>query len=149
MDAGARATRSSLLLAALLVGCAARVPEVAIGPLADGLDAFLAAHVPADENIRADRVARTETASYHVVQVHDREAPHRHAAHDLTVFVLRGRGTLVLGHTRIRLRAGDAVLIPRGTAHSFVNEGRGRAVTLAVFTPPLDAPDAVPAGEFD
>jgi len=105
--------------------------------------------VPADENIRADPVARTETASYHVVQVHDREAPHRHTAHDLTVFVLRGRGTLFLGHRRIRLRAGDAVLIPRGTAHSFVNEGRGRAVTLAVFTPPLDAPDAVPAGEFD
>ena len=127
----------------------ARVPEVAIGPLADGLDAFLAAHVPADENIRADRVARTETASYHVVQVRDREAPHRHAAHDLTVFVLRGRGTLTLGHTHIRLRAGDAVLIPRGTPHGFVNEGRGRAVTIAVFTPPLDAPDVVPAGEFD
>ena len=138
-----------LLLAALLMGCAARVPEVAIGPLADGLDAFLAAHVPADENIRADPVARTETASYHVVQVRDRETPHRHAAHDLTVFVLRGRGALVLGHTRIPLRAGDAVLIPRGAAHWFVNEGRRRAVALAVFTPPLDAADAVPAGEFD
>jgi len=131
------------------VGCAARVPEVAIGPLADGLDPFLAAHPPADANIRADPVARTETASYHVVQVRDREMPHRHAAHDLTVFVLRGRGTLVLEHARIPLRAGDAVLIPRGTAHWFVNEGRGRAVALAVFTPPLDAPDAVPAGEFD
>jgi len=139
----------TLLLAALVSACATRGPQVAIGPLAGGLDAFLGTHVPADENIRADAIARTETASYHVVQVLGRETPHRHAAHDLTVFVLRGRGTLVLGNTRIPLRAGDAVLIPRGTAHWFVNEGRGRAVALAVFTPPLDATDSVPAREFD
>jgi len=138
-----------LLIVALLAGCAARSPMVAIGPLGDGLDAFLAAHVPGDENIRADPVARTETASYHVVQVRDGERPHRHATHDLTVLVLRGHGTLVLGRQRIPLRAGDAVLVARGTLHWFVNEGRGRAVALAVFTPPLDAPDNVPAAEFD
>ncbi|TMA51451.1 MAG: cupin domain-containing protein [Deltaproteobacteria bacterium] len=139
----------TLLLAALVSACAARAPRVAIGPLAGGLEAFLRSHVPGDENIRADAVARTQTASYHVVQVLGRETPHRHAAHDLTVLVLLGRGTLVLGNTRIPLRAGDAVLIPRGTAHWFANEGRGRAIALAVFTPPLDAPDTVPAGEFD
>jgi len=138
-----------VLLALLASACASRVPRVAVGPLAGGLDAFLHAHVPADEKVRADLVARSETASYHVVQVLDREPPHRHVAHDLTVFVLRGHGTLVLGNTRIPLQAGDAALIPRGTVHWFTNESRGRAVTLAVFTPPLDAPDSVPAPEFD
>jgi len=140
----------SLLLAVLVAGCAARTPRVVVGPLADGLDAYLAAHVPeGDANIRVDAVVRTETASYHVVQVRDRESPHRHAAHDLTVVVLRGRGTLVLGRARVALAAGDAVLIPRGTVHWFRNDGRGRAVALAIFAPPLDAPDIVPAGEFD
>jgi quercetin dioxygenase-like cupin family protein len=139
----------ALLVATLLAGCAGRRPIVAIGPLEEGLDAFLAAHAPGDENVRADRVARTETASYHVVQVRDREAPHRHVTHDLTVVLLRGRGTLVLAGRRIPVRAGDAYLVPRGTVHSFVNDGRERAVTLAVFTPPLDAPDTVPVAEFD
>ena len=147
---GVRGRRIAVVLAAGLAACAARAPRVAVGSLAAGLDEFLATHpLAAGQAIRADEVGRTASASYHLVQVRGSESPHRHVAHDLTVFVLRGRGTLTLGHTHIRLRAGDAVLIPRGTPHGFVNEGRGRAVTLAVFTPPLDAPDAVPAGEFD
>ena len=85
------------------------------------------------------------SASYHLVQVRGSERPHRHIAHDLTVFVLRGQGTLTLGEVRRALAAGDAAVIPRGAVHWFANGGRAPALALVVFTPPLDAPDTVPA----
>ena len=110
------------------------------------LDGFLATHrLSPGEELRADEVGRTATATYHVVQVARREEPHRHLAHDLTLLVLRGRGVLVIGDVRFAVREGDAAVIPRATPHAFVNDGRVAAVTLAVFSPPLDAPDRVPA----
>ncbi len=135
------------VLAAFLAGCTARTPRVPFGALMNGLDAFVASHPLAPEQaIRADEVGRTAAASYHVVQVRGSESPHRHVAHDLTVFVLRGQGMLALEETRQTLAAGDAAVIPRGAVHWFANGGREPALALVVFAPPLDAPDTVPAG---
>jgi quercetin dioxygenase-like cupin family protein len=134
-----------LAFALFVVACAARTPRVPFGSLEPGLDHFLAAHPLASEQaIRADEIGRTATASYHVVQVRGAEHPHRHVAHDLTVVVLRGRGTLTLGERSIALTAGDAAVVPRGEAHWFVRAGRGPTVALVAFAPPLDAPDTVP-----
>jgi quercetin dioxygenase-like cupin family protein len=107
---------------------------------------FLAAHpLAAEQAVRVDEVTRTATASYHLVQVRGRESPHRHHLHDLTVHMLRGRGTLTLGGSRIPLAAGDVAVIPRDAVHWFANEGRASAITLVAFSPPLDRPDSVPA----
>ena len=64
---------------------------------------------------------------------------------DMTVVVVRGEGTLTLGSDRIALAAGDVVVIPRDVPHWFANGSRTPAVSFAVYTPPLDAPDSVPA----
>lgn len=139
-----RATVAPLLL--LLAACAARPPRVPFGELAAGLEPFLDAHrLASGQSIRADEIGRTPTASYHVVQVRGAETPHRHASHDLTVVVLRGHGTLEHAAARRVLRAGDAAVVPRGAVHWFANGGRCPAVALVVFTPPLDAPDTIPA----
>jgi quercetin dioxygenase-like cupin family protein len=131
-----------LLFAALLASCA-RAPRV---PYAGDLDAFLAAHrLAGGQDIRADELGRTATASYHLVQVRDGEKPHRHVAHDLTILVLRGRGTLTRGEERVALVAGDAAVVPRGEVHWFTRGGHATSVALVVFAPPLDAPDTVPA----
>jgi quercetin dioxygenase-like cupin family protein len=77
--------------------------------------------------------------------VRGEETPPRHVAHDLTVFLLRGRGTMSRGPERIALVAGDAAVVARGEWHWFANGARGATVSLVVFVPPLDAPDTVPA----
>jgi|SRR5581483_4081088 len=139
------AIRWLALATTLLVACAARAPRVPFGALGDGLDPFLAAHQLGDgQAIRADEVGRTATASYHLVQARGAEHPHRHAVHDLTVVVLRGRGTLTLAGAGVPLAAGDAAVVPRNTVHWFAPDS-GRAIALVVFAPPLDAPDVVPA----
>ena len=128
-----------------LVGCSTRTPRLALDGLDSGLDAFLAAHaVPAGQPIRADQVGRVAGASYHLVQACGSERPHRHASHDLTALVLRGRGTLMRDGGRIDLAPGDTAVVARGAPHWFANAGRGCAVALVVFAPPLDAPDNVP-----
>jgi len=113
--------------------------------LPDGLEAFLDTHPLAPgQGLRADEVMRTASASWHVVQVATTEQPHRHAQHDLTVVVLRGEGVLTLAGRRLRLRAGDAALVPRDRVHWFRRQGCRPAVALVAFTPALDGPDVVP-----
>jgi quercetin dioxygenase-like cupin family protein len=122
-------------------------PRLVVGALADpdGLDAFLAAHPRGDAPVRIDRVARTPGASYSLVQLAAAEEPHRHRRHDLTVLVLRGDGVLTLDGVRVALRAGDAAAIPRNHVHWFAPTEGTTAVSLAIYTPPLDGKDFVPA----
>ncbi|OGH62862.1 MAG: hypothetical protein A3G34_16665 [Candidatus Lindowbacteria bacterium RIFCSPLOWO2_12_FULL_62_27] len=110
------------------------------------LGRFLKDHPLApQQNIRVDLIGTGETSSVHVVQVRDSEAPHVHANHDLRVVVLRGRGTLVIGHRKIRAGVGSVFEIERGTRHYFVNAGPRPAAALATFTPPYDGSDMAPA----
>ena len=136
------------LLATLVTGCAPQATRVSAPQGALDLDQFLASHRLAEEGgIRADQIGRADGASYHVVQVLGSERPHRHDAHDLTVFVLRGHGVLTRLAGRTPLAQGDAAVVPRGEPHWFASDGAFPAVALVVFTPPLDAPDAIPLEE--
>ena len=96
-----------------LGACARRARRIDLPPLAGGVEAFVAAHplAPA-QNIRADEVGRTASASYHLVQVRGGESPHRHVAHDLTVVMLDGGGSLARGERRVDLAPGEVAVIP-------------------------------------
>jgi quercetin dioxygenase-like cupin family protein len=137
-----------VLLATLVTGCAPRLTRVSTPQGVLDVDQFLAAHRLAEEGgVRIDQIGRVEGASYHLVQVLGSERPHRHEAHDLTVFVLRGHGVLTRPAGRTPLAEGDAAAVPRGEPHWFASEGAHPAVSLVVFSPPLDAPDAIPLEE--
>ena len=133
------------LLLVALGGCGSRRSLVIVDPLVSDLDALLARPPRvAGQEVTIAEIGRSASASYHLVQVVGGERPHRHRTHDVAVFMLRGHGTLTLGDRRVSLHAGDAVIVPRDHLHWFRNEGDQAAVTLAIFTPALDAPDSVP-----
>ena len=96
------------------------------------------------ENIKVTTLGQGSTASHHVVQIRDRELPHIHRNHDLTVVVLRGSGPIVIAQEQRLLAAGDVVFIPRDTVHYFINASRDPAVALVIFSPPFDGKDTVP-----
>ncbi len=96
------------------------------------------------ENIKVLALGRGEGVSHHVVQIRDREVPHIHKNHDLTVVVLRGQGYLMLEERRIELKPGGLLFIPRSIVHYFVNTHTDPSVALAIFTPPFDGKDTVP-----
>lgn len=109
------------------------------------LERILAEHPLAPgENIKVANLGRSASASQHVVQIRDREVLHVHKVHDATVTMLRGYGYLVLDKSRINLKAGDVVHIPRGVAHQYVNISSDPTVAMAVYSPPFDGKDAYP-----
>jgi mannose-6-phosphate isomerase-like protein (cupin superfamily) len=131
------------------LGCTGTTPHVFIPDQnatgGTGLEAILAAHpLPPGQNIGVLALGHTESCSYHLVQVRDREQPHLHATHDLAVTVLQGTGRLYIrGELRL-MEAGDVAVVPRATPHYFVNTGAGPAAAFVVFAPPYDGKDQVP-----
>lgn len=95
------------------------------------------------ENIRAVPLAKGEQSHNLLVQVRDREPLHLHADSDITVFLLKGRGKIRLGDRQLPVKAGDAMHIPRGTIHAFINEGREPAAALVVYSPAPGPEDRV------
>jgi quercetin dioxygenase-like cupin family protein len=67
-------------------------------------------------------------------------APHSHDAFEETIYGLAGTITFTVEGTDHDIRAGDAVFIPRGAVHGFVNRGDEDARFLAVATPGLLGP---------
>lgn len=96
------------------------------------------------ENIRVATLGQTKEVSHHVVQIRDREVPHIHRDHDLTVVMLRGQGYLMLEGKRIELNVGDVLFVPRSVVHHFVNTFDEPSVAFVVYSPPFDGKDTVP-----
>ena len=109
------------------------------------LDSLLAANpLGPSENIKAITLGQTREVSHHVVQVRDREIPHIHKNHDVTVVMLRGQGYLIWENERVELDAGDVLFIPRGAVHYFVNTHARPTVALAIYSPAYDGKDTIP-----
>jgi quercetin dioxygenase-like cupin family protein len=96
------------------------------------------------ENIKITNLGQGQGASHHVVQIRDREPPHIHRLHDVTVILTRGRGYLIMDGRRIQLTEGDIVHIPRGVPHYYVNTAPHPAVAFVIFSPPFDGKDTIP-----
>ena len=65
--------------------------------------------------------------------------PHRHVNCSEAFFVLDGTITFWLESAELAGRAGDFLLVPRGAAHTFGNQGAEPARLLALHAPAMDA----------
>lgn len=59
-----------------------------------------------------------------------------HPDSEQVLLVLEGEVFAEIGQEKATLRQGDIVIVPRGTAHRFVNHGGPKAVTFNVYSPP-------------
>jgi quercetin dioxygenase-like cupin family protein len=109
---------------------------------AGDLGRWLEAHpMPKDAQIYPVELTRTAYSSTSLVQIRTREPLHVHQKHDLTVTVLRGKGSLELDGISNRMHPGDCVLIPAGAKHAYINQGRRTTTVLVTFSPPYDGKD--------
>lgn len=93
------------------------------------------------ENIKVTPLFKNQDSSHFIIQIRDREKPHIHETHDLTVIVKRGQGVLYLGKDKLPMRRGDIAFIPKGVPHYFVNEDSKPSIAYAIFTPFYDGKD--------
>jgi quercetin dioxygenase-like cupin family protein len=68
-------------------------------------------------------------------------APHSHDAFEETIYGVDGTITFTVDGTDHDIGPGEAVFIPRGVVHGFVNRGDAAARFLAVTTPGVLGPD--------
>ena len=94
-----------------------------------------------DENIKVTPLFKNQDSSHFIIQIRDREKPHIHETHDLTVIVKKGSGVLHLGNDEFPMRRDDIAFIPRGVFHYFVNTSSEPSVAYAIFTPFYDGKD--------
>ena len=151
--------RWPILLLLPLVACAAHPPQPAL-PSAGWFNQYAGAEVerlPLDLLLAKPRFARPDNiiavtlavgahSSHHLVQVRQAEPQHLHAAHDLSVHLVRGQGRMHLGDQVFPMAMGDTTFIPRGVPHYFENTGATPAALLAVFSPAFNGRDRMPVG---
>ena len=77
------------------------------------------------------------------VSVQDGNTPkHLHNNANEMQYILEGTGTLWLGDKEVRVKPGDLVIIPKGTAHGGTKPDGRTFKALAIKTPP-QAPDDI------
>jgi mannose-6-phosphate isomerase-like protein (cupin superfamily) len=69
------------------------------------------------------------------------EEPETHEASDQVLLLVEGELSAEIAGARLRMKAGDVVVIAPGIKHKFVNHGHERAVTFSVYSPPEYPPD--------
>lgn len=69
---------------------------------------------------------------------------HVHQA-DEVIFVTDGGGVVVMEGSRHEVRRGEALFIPAGSVHHFVNAGSGDLVVMGAMSPAIDIGDIHPA----
>jgi mannose-6-phosphate isomerase-like protein (cupin superfamily) len=68
---------------------------------------------------------------------------HYHKASEEIYLFTAGSGRMILGDETAAVRAGDCVVIPPGTEHQLVNDGREPLVLLCCCSPPYSHEDTV------
>jgi quercetin dioxygenase-like cupin family protein len=61
--------------------------------------------------------------------------PHRHDSYDETIYGLEGTMAWTVGNTTTDVGPGDALFVPRGTPHRYVNTSDETIRELAIVTP--------------
>jgi mannose-6-phosphate isomerase-like protein (cupin superfamily) len=68
---------------------------------------------------------------------------HYHKASEEIYLFTSGSGRMILGDEEAAVRAGDCIVIPPGTEHQLVNDGREPLVLLCCCSPPYSHEDTV------
>ena len=68
---------------------------------------------------------------------------HYHASHTEQVVVLSGEADMVLGDQQLHIKAGDVIIIPKGTKHSVVVTSEDPLKIISIQAPYFDGSDRV------
>ncbi len=94
------------------------------------------------EGFLAVNIKNGKYSSQYLVFIKTAEQPHYHADHDLSVYLIEGKGTIYLDGKTYTMEAGDFLFIPAGTVHFYTNSAE-ISVILATFSPQFDGKDVV------
>ncbi|MBL7943322.1 MAG: cupin domain-containing protein [Flavobacteriales bacterium] len=85
------------------------------------------------ENVYIEKIADDSLATAFEIWIQGGVKYHFHEHHTECVYILQGDGEMVLGEETMHVKAGDFVMIPKGTPHSVMAINRMKV--LSVQTP--------------
>lgn len=72
---------------------------------------------------------------------------HYHAVHTEQVVVISGEADMMLGDQKIHIKAGDVIIIPKGTVHSVIVTSEDPLKIISVQAPYFDGADRIMTGK--
>lgn len=93
------------------------------------------------KNIALQPIASDGDESKFYIRLQGSEQPHYHDDHDLTVEVLTGTAVIHFKESSQSVKAGDTIVIKKGTYHWAENTGAEASVVIGTFTPKLQGKD--------
>ena len=114
-------------------------------PIITDIDEILKANpIEAGKPVRLITVAQTEAVTIYVVRSVEGYflKPHIHKTHDETVYVIKGKGQMLINDKWLDIQQGNVHFNPMGKVHSIKHAGgREELVVLSVFTLAMKEPD--------
>lgn len=136
-----------VLLSLVLIGCTTVAPSPrgrVITTLPEPIDPLWTPD-ELEKPLAVRRLRATADISVSLIRLARAEQPHIHKDHDLVVVMLKGSARLHLGNRTVDVRPGDVMEIPRGVVHWAENTGPEASEVYAIFSPPYDGRDNLPA----
>jgi quercetin dioxygenase-like cupin family protein len=94
------------------------------------------------DNVHVQKLFGDARASGFVIWIKKEVRAHKHAEHSETVFILKGKGEMLLGKESREIRKGDIIFIPEGTPHAVTVKG-GTMQVLSIQAPEFDGTDRI------
>ena len=90
------------------------------------------------ENVYVMKMDEDSMHSSYIIWVKNGVGKHYHGYHTELIYVISGKGVMVLNEDEFRIRKGDYILIPAGYVHSVETTSRKPLKVFSVQTPKFD-----------
>lgn len=97
-----------------------------------------------DDNVSVVKIEDTQAAGSFLIQVRDQVPPHYHESHTEHVYIIEGRGIMLLNDRLIEIKPGNIITLPPGTVHAVKRKGDVPLKVLSVQSPQFTGSDRTP-----
>jgi len=120
-----------LLLIVAVVGLSQNLPE-------------LKKHQPGDfDNIFVEKIADDANQTSFIIWIKNEVALHKHADHTENIYILEGKGEMILGEEKHIINKGDYFNIPKNTPHGLKVLSSSPIKVLSIQSPKFDGTDRI------
>jgi len=95
------------------------------------------------ENILAKKISNTNEQTSILIWIKEGVRLHKHAEHTENIYVISGKGEMILGDEKFVIRKGDFFTIPKGTPHALKVLSTKPIKVLSIQSPQFTGVDRI------
>ncbi len=140
-------TLLSLIVLLMIVGCQSHPATQKVVFPEQQIDSIVWTEAEKQKDFAIRPLYKDVNSSAVVMLMNANEPPHYHDHHDLMATIISGQSAINFKGSKVELKPGDAVFIPKGTYHWAERLNDEPVVVFAVFSPAFDGKDRRMADE--